>query len=77
MAYRSSRFDFSSRKISGGGRRVKASPKVLKIAQLIRDMRVRGAGRIARAAAYAMKVAALEYQGSSLDDYLTYMRHSA
>ncbi|MEM4688096.1 MAG: ribose 1,5-bisphosphate isomerase, partial [Thermofilaceae archaeon] len=61
----------------GGGRGVKASPKVLKIAQLIKDMRVRGAGRIARAAAYAMKIAALEYKGSSLDDYLTYMRHNA
>lgn len=38
--------------------------KVLKIADGIKTMRIRGAGKIARAAAEALKIAALEYSGS-------------
>ncbi|WFO76209.1 ribose 1,5-bisphosphate isomerase [Desulfurococcaceae archaeon MEX13E-LK6-19] len=38
-------------------------PKVLEIAEGIKTMRIRGAGRIARAAAEALKIAALEYKG--------------
>ncbi|QOR93872.1 ribose 1,5-bisphosphate isomerase [Thermosphaera chiliense] len=38
-------------------------PKVLEIAEGIKTMRIRGAGKIARAAAEALKIAALEYGG--------------
>ncbi len=40
-------------------------PKVLEIADGIKTMRIRGAGKIARAAAEALKIAALEYKGPS------------
>ena len=51
--------------------------EVNRIAWLIKTMRVRGAARIARAAAYAMKVAALSYKGGSLGDYISYMKSNA
>jgi len=48
--------------------------KVLEIASGIREMKIRGAGRIARAAAEALKIASLEYSGeSSLDSFKKYM----
>ncbi len=42
---------------------MKVPKKVLEIADGIRTMRIRGAGKIARAAAEALKIAALEYDG--------------
>ncbi len=42
---------------------MKVPAKVLEIADGIRTMRIRGAGKIARAAAEALKIAALEYEG--------------
>ncbi|MFZ8782532.1 MAG: ribose 1,5-bisphosphate isomerase [Desulfurococcaceae archaeon] len=48
--------------------------RLLEIANGIRDMRIRGAGRIARAAAEALKIAALEYSGErDLVAYKKYM----
>ncbi|MDW8003641.1 MAG: ribose 1,5-bisphosphate isomerase [Thermofilaceae archaeon] len=52
---------------------MEAPPETLKIAQLIKDMRIRGAGRIARAAAYSLKLAALRFKGGSLEDFNVYM----
>ena len=48
--------------------------EVHRIALLIKSMRVRGAGRIARTAAYAMKVAAQKYSGNDLNEFKSYMR---
>lgn len=52
--------------------------KVLEIAEGIKTMRIRGAGRIARAAAEALKIAALEYKGP-MDEhsFKKYMAHVA
>ncbi len=48
--------------------------RVLEIASGIREMKIRGAGRIARAAAEALKIAALEYTGErDLDAFKRYM----
>lgn len=48
--------------------------KTLQIADEIRSMKIRGAGKIARAAAEAIKIAALEYSGvQSLDEFKKYM----
>ncbi|MEZ0393528.1 MAG: ribose 1,5-bisphosphate isomerase [Desulfurococcaceae archaeon] len=44
---------------------VQLPQKVLEIADGIKTMRIRGAGKIARAAAEALKIAALEYAGPS------------
>ena len=57
---------------------MKVPNKVLEIAEAIRSMRIRGAGRIARAAAEALKIAALEYSGP-LDEtsFRKYMAHIA
>lgn len=51
--------------------------EVARIAEDIRTMRIRGAGRIARAAARALLVAAREYQGGSLEDFIDYMERVA
>ncbi len=52
--------------------------EVLKIAEDIRTMRVRGAGRIARAAAYALKLAAQRYGGCrDAKDFIKYMKSVA
>jgi len=52
--------------------------KVLEIADGIKTMRIRGAGRIARAAANALKIAALEYRDEKdLDKYKAYMQQIA
>jgi len=48
--------------------------EVVKIADDIRSMRIRGAGRIARAAARALKIAAERYEGEGeLEDFLAYI----
>lgn len=53
-------------------------PKVLEIAEGIKTMKIRGAGKIARAAAEALKVAALEYKGPMNErDFRKYMARIA
>lgn len=47
--------------------------EVLRIAEDIRSMRIRGAGRIARAAATALREAARSYRGGDLEDFRDYM----
>ena len=49
-------------------------PAVLRVAEDIRSMRIRGAGNIARAAAKALVLAAREYRGADLADFVEYMR---
>jgi ribose 1,5-bisphosphate isomerase len=56
---------------------VRVPAEVYRIADLIKTMRVRGAGRIARTAAYAMKIAALKYPGGELGEFKAYMREAA
>ena len=51
--------------------------EVVKIAEYIREMKIRGAGRIARAAAHALKLAAIAYKGHDLGEYLEYMERVA
>jgi ribose 1,5-bisphosphate isomerase len=51
--------------------------EVVRIAEDIKSMKIRGAGRIARAAARALLVAAKEYRGGSLSDFLSYMEQVA
>lgn len=52
--------------------------EVVTIAEDIKTMRIRGAGRIARAAANVLKIAALEYRdGKDLDKYKAYMQQIA
>ena len=52
--------------------------EVLKIADDIRTMRIRGAGKIARAAAEALKIAAEKYDGPASEDvFRKYMAHVA
>jgi len=51
--------------------------EVTRIADYIRTMRIRGAGRIARAAAQAMKIAALHHRCSSYEEYIAYIRYVA
>lgn len=48
-------------------------PEVERIAEDIRAMRIRGASRIAKAAAEALLIAAQEYRGGSLEDFTGYM----
>ncbi len=51
---------------------------VLRIAEDIKSMKIRGAGRIARAAARAMKIATLQYTGEGdVEKYITYMESVA
>ncbi len=52
---------------------IKAMDDVLRIAEDIRSMRIRGAGRIARAAAEALMIAAAKYSGRDLDGFARYM----
>jgi len=47
--------------------------RVSRIASDIRDMRIRGAGKIARAAAEALMIAAESYRGEDLDGFRRYM----
>ena len=47
--------------------------EIVSIANDIRDMRVRGAGRIARAAAKALIIAARNYSGANVDEFVRYM----
>jgi len=51
--------------------------KVLEIADAIREMRIRGAGRIARAAAEALMIAAEGYSGGSVEEFRAYMEEVA
>jgi len=51
--------------------------EVERIASDIRDMRVRGAGRIARAGALALRISAEKYSGDSLEDFKRYMKSVA
>jgi ribose 1,5-bisphosphate isomerase len=51
--------------------------EVKRIADDIKTMRIRGAGRIARAAAEALMIAAEKYDGGSLKDFMSYMRRVA
>lgn len=50
---------------------------VAKIANEIKEMKIRGAGRIARAAATALMIAAEHYAGSDLDEFKQYIRQVA
>ncbi len=60
-----------------GGAEAGVPEEVLRIAEDIRSMRIRGAGRIARAAAEALMIAAKEYRGGSLEDFMEYMERVA
>ncbi|QOJ78251.1 ribose 1,5-bisphosphate isomerase [Infirmifilum lucidum] len=48
--------------------------EVVQIASDIKNMRIRGAGRIARAGALALRIAAEKYTGQNLDDFKEYIR---
>ncbi len=56
---------------------VEVPEEVRRIAEDIKTMRIRGAGRIARAAAEALMIAATRYQGGSLEEFTKYMRSVA
>ncbi len=56
---------------------MKIPEEVLRIADDIRTMRTRGAGRIARAAASALKIAAEEFHGMDLGSFIKYMESIA
>gem|GEM_PF-4054745 len=47
--------------------------RVLEIASEIREMKIRGAGKIARAAAEALKIAALNYSG--VEDLVSFKKY--
>ncbi len=47
--------------------------KVIEIREDIRTMRIRGAGRIARAAAEALAIAAQEFRGSDVSEFIEYI----
>ncbi len=47
--------------------------RVLKIGEDIKSMRIRGAGRIARAAAEALAIAAEEFRGKNPDEFVRYL----
>ena len=49
------------------------SREVVDIAREIKEMKIRGAGRIARAAAKALKIAAENYRGKTIEGYLRYI----
>ncbi|MEZ0345416.1 MAG: ribose 1,5-bisphosphate isomerase [Infirmifilum sp.] len=51
--------------------------EVYKIANDIKEMRIRGAGRIARAAATAIMIAVEKYQGEDLEVFKDYVRYVA
>ncbi len=51
--------------------------EVIKIAEDIKNMKIRGAGRIARAAAKALKNAAEEYKGQEVKEFIEYMKSIA
>lgn len=53
---------------------VEIPPKVAEIREGIRTMKIRGAGKIARAGAQALAEAAKEYRGKDLHEFLNYMR---
>ncbi len=50
---------------------------VLSIVKDIKDMKIRGAGRIARAAVKALKIAAEKYNGRDVGEFLKYMEEIA
>jgi len=52
---------------------MKIPEAVIKIADDIRVMRIRGASRIAQAAALGLKIAAERYGGNSVDDFINYL----
>ncbi len=57
---------------------IDALPKeVRKIREDIRTMIIRGAGRIARAGAKALAIAAEEYRGDNVEDFISYMKKVA
>lgn len=51
--------------------------EVRKIREDIRTMIIRGAGRIARAGAKALAIAAEEYRGNNVEDFISYMKKVA
>ncbi|HIQ03981.1 MAG TPA: ribose 1,5-bisphosphate isomerase [Desulfurococcales archaeon] len=51
--------------------------EVTRIAEDIKSMRIRGAGRIARAAARALEIAAEKFEGESIEDFINYIKHVA
>ncbi len=51
--------------------------EVRKIREDIRTMIIRGAGRIARAGAKALAIAAEEYRGNNVEDFISYMKKAA
>jgi len=56
---------------------VEVPGEVRRIAKDIKTMRIRGAGRIARAAARALMIAAQEYNSGGLDEFLDYKEQVA
>lgn len=48
--------------------------EVLEIAENIKNMKIRGAGRIARSAANALKIASEKYSGNALEEYISYIK---
>ncbi len=52
---------------------IEIPPKVVEIREGIRTMKIRGAGKIARAGAQALAEAAKEYRGGNLHEFLSYM----
>ncbi len=53
---------------------MKIPPEVLKIADDIREMRIRGASRIAQAGALSLKIAAEKFKGRDVNEYMEYIR---
>jgi len=51
--------------------------EVLEIAQEIKDMRIRGAGKIARSAAYALQIQAEKSKATNVDDFWNEMKQAA
>ena len=48
-----------------------------KVLDDIKSMKIRGAGRIARAAVDALKIVNEEYKGSSVDEYISFIKYAA
>ncbi len=57
--------------------KIEIPPEVVNIAEDIKNMKIRGAGRIARAAAKGLLIAAQRYEGGRLEDFLDYMAQIA
>ena len=56
---------------------LRVPPEVAEIAEGIKVMKIRGAGRIARAAARALKIAAEKYEGKDVKGFVEYIKNVA